>query len=126
RILGHEEAHSFIWDRQLSKAWKFGYYWNLPEEAVTAEHLRELYELIDSARLSELPGSLDFLFKFLPLDDKVFTRIAARVLEKENAGDEPYSSLAHMLLSGSKVSKNVEQVFAYDIPLLKRIYFHVE
>lgn len=126
RILGHAEAHGFIWSRSLSNAWKFGYYWNLPEEAVTTEHLSELYTLIESAKLSELPGSLDFLFKFLHLDDKVFTRIAARVLDKEATGDEPHSSLAHMLLSGSRVAKNVEQIFSPDIPLLKRIYFHAQ
>lgn len=127
RLSGSEAAYKRLNQSVYGtkKKWVFSFLISLPSEDVTPTHLEQLYSLYQSADSADLPYHMDFLLKFLPLDDKIVTKVTKILFRK--AGDDPnhIRPLSVMFYPHAEINKRLIEHFVDDIELLKLVYFKV-
>ena len=106
------------------RRWIFGYYQVLPAEQIKPEDLIALLNLYQESDPVDLPYHLDYLLKYRVFNQKIIAEVTSIILEKE---DDVYSPaiLAFLTNPHSEVNKNLLDLFANEIDLLKRAYFFV-
>ena len=104
--------------------WILGYYQTLPVEQIGANDPVELLKFYQQAKPEELPQNLDYLLKYQGIYPEIIVDITKIVLEK---GDLIYCPfiLAFLTNPHAEVNKNLINLFANDIGLLKKVYFFV-
>lgn len=127
RLSGSEAAYKSLNQSVYGtkKKWVFNFFISLPSEEVTPTHLEQLYSLYQSADPADLPYHMDFLLKFLPLDNKIVTKVTRILFEKADDDPNHIHPLSMMFYSHTEINKCLVEHFVDDIDLLKLAYFKV-
>lgn len=101
------------------RSWLFSYQRSLPPEAITKEHLEQLYALYREAERADLPLHLDFLLSYRAVDQEVVTRVVEIVLEKVNSAPIDLSILFNPY---TEIGKILTDLFSTRVDLLGQAY----
>jgi len=105
------------------RSWLFGYFMALPPEAAMAGRLQILYELYEDATCQELLRHMDYLLKFVALDQLVVIRVTRILVEKARTERNFGHALGDLFNEHSELSSKLHEIFAEDVGLLKEAYF---
>jgi hypothetical protein len=124
QVSGPDRAYEILseGDYPQKSSWLFGYFMALPPEAVTAEHLRQLYALYETAARRELLRDMDFLLKFMALDDAVVIRVTRTLVERARVDSGFGHALGDMFDHNSEIGRRLRELFAGEVALLKSAY----
>lgn len=122
------EALQFLTDIKFKtkQRWLFHLHEVLPKDVVTKKQLNHLYDLYREAELDYIPTHMDFLLKYLPLDSQIVAKVTSIILQKAKHGQNAAYILATLFISNTEITKQLPELFAEKIDLLKQAYLHVE
>lgn len=103
------------------RSWLFSYHRSLPPEAITKEHLEQLYALYREAEKADFPYHLDFLLKYRVIDHEVVAKTTAIALEKVKV-DGCTIDLSMLFNPYTEINKALADLFSTRIDLLGRAY----
>lgn len=108
------------------RRWLFHVHEVLPADDIDEMGLAYLYDLYGAADRADLPHGLDWLLRYLPLDQRVLAEVVSKVLVK--AEEDPSFAYALTMLFNphTEVAKRLPELFSEDFDLLKRAYLIVE
>lgn len=109
-------------DYPQRNSWLFGFFMALPPEEATAERLRQLYVLYETAAARELLRDMDYLLKFMPLDGAVIIRVTRTLLERAVTDAGFGYALSDLFNEHSEVGRRLGELFAGEFDLLRRAY----
>jgi len=125
---GHHEALHILCEPEYptKNRWLFHIHEVLTPDAVDEVWIQHLYDLYESAELVDLPHRFDYLLKYIPIDSRVVAKVVAMVLKKAD-GDPNFANALTMLFNPhTRVAKQLPDLFADDLDLLKQAYLAVE
>lgn len=125
---GRDGAFQFLRapEYPAKRRWLFHVHEVLPADEVDEVGLAQLYDLYGAADRADLPQGLDWLLKYLPLDQRVVAEVVSAVLEKVEEDPSAAYALAMLFNPHTEAAKRLPELFAEDFDLLKRAYLIVE
>jgi len=125
---GRDGAFQFLRapEYPTKRRWLFHVHEALPADDVDEKGLDQLYDLYEGTDWSNLPRGLDWLLKYLRLDQRVVAKVVSKILEKVEKDPRFAYSLKTLFNPHTKVAKRLIELFSEDINLLKRAYLIVE
>lgn len=126
-VCGAKRAYEILYKHNHSakREFLFSYYRSLPQVEATVERLEQLYALYQESQVDELTRDFDFLLKYRQFDAEVVLRVTEIILEKEKADCNFAYALSMLFNPHSDVNKEIMELFANDLDLLKHAYFAV-
>ena len=126
-VCGAKRAYEILYKHNHSakREFLFSYYRSLPPVEATGERLEQLYALYQDSQVEELTRDIDFLLKYRQFDAEVVLRVTEIILEKEKADCNFAYALTRLFNPHSDVNKEIMELFANDLDLLKQAYFAV-
>ena len=125
QLCGNERAYDIlaVADYRARVSWLFAYFIALPENAVTYEHLQQLFALYESAEWHEMRLDLDHLLKFLPIEPEAVVKVTRTLLTR--CGTEPKfgHALFGLFSEHTEVGHKLRKLFATEVGLLTQAYF---
>lgn len=113
-------------DYPTKRRWLFHLYQALPPTSLNKESLADLYKLYEEAECEELPDTMDYLLKYLPLDPLVVSKVVSILLNKAEQDSNVVSNLAMLFTPYTEVAKHLSELFQEDLDLLQRAYLRTE
>jgi hypothetical protein len=125
---GPEEVFTLFMKRKYrkNKRWLFCVYELIPADNINKKKLKHLYRLYRTAKRTDLPQDQDYLIKYIVLDPRVVAKVVSTVMKKAKAEPAFAYALIDLFNPHKEVAKNLPELFAEDIDLLKQAYLCVE
>ena len=130
-IFNPEEVWDFICrvDFPNQERWKFGFYQLLPEDAISTDSLKGLYDLYANADIQCIPFDFEYLLKYRSVDEVVILNVVECLLNKINDNDlvnNRVRAIVCRLFSSDQVISALEASFSDNVTSLKRAYIEAE
>ncbi len=103
--------------------WLFAYYQVLEPEHVRKKHADQICKLYRKAMREDVPFHVDYLLKYLAVDNAVFIRVTKIILSKIRR-DRLWPSALHILFNpNSESNKRILELYRDNYDLLERAFF---
>lgn len=124
-ICGDVQAYQILKQPEclLREKWLAFFFISLPVEKITADHVSQLYVLYQTGELTELPQGLDFLSRYQSVHKNIFVDVVKMLIEKAEKDYRYGFYLSDLFNMHAETSKRLHELFAQNLPLLKRAYF---
>ncbi|TDY52703.1 hypothetical protein C8D99_1341 [Aminivibrio pyruvatiphilus] len=109
-------------DYPTKMRWLFTFHEALPAEDADEEMLAHLYGLYEAAEGKDMPSKLDYLLKYLSLDERVVAKVVAIVLNKSKSDSSCLHILTMLFNPHVEIAPLFFELFIENLELLKETY----
>jgi len=124
-ILGKEEAYKLLQKHSYNSknSWLFRFFQTLPNNLADKNDIKEILTLYQSSELKSIAYNIEFLKKYLSIEQDIFIRVTQILIDRANNEDEYFiNGVSIIFNSHTDISQRLEIYFKNNLELLKQAY----
>jgi len=123
-ILGKYEAYTLLnkYEYNGKNQYLFRFFMALKDDEIGMDEVEKLVSLYDKSEIKDMIHNLDYIEKYLVVQNSLFVDIVYIVLDKSKNDDKYITHLLSGLFDYTNISKKTEIYFKDNLELLKEVY----